>query len=178
MDEVLGAGADGGLRGPLQVDLEDALVRLAVALRLEGRAAQQELVAQHAQAPHVHRRVVVPALHHLRGQVVQRPAQRLPARTAGQRSGEGIRPSPGRGGLKSRTASSCAHSRAALRRRQPRAERRKSSVPHSVFLRAQQGSAQAKACARRAAVLHGNPGGTSRALVAAEGVHAQLGPVS
>ena len=91
VDEVLGTGADGGLRGPLQVDLEDALVRLAVPLRLEGRAAEQELVAEHAQAPHVHRRVVVPPLHHLRGQVVQRPAQRLPARTAGQRSGKGIR---------------------------------------------------------------------------------------
>ena len=91
MDEVSGAGADGGLRWPLQVDLEDAPVRLAVALGLKGRAAEQELVAQHPQAPHVHRRVVVPAFNHLRGQVVQSPAQRLPARTAGQASGGCVR---------------------------------------------------------------------------------------
>lgn len=77
-DEILGASADLSLVRPLQVDLQDALVGLAVALRLKGRVAKQKLVAQHPQAPHVHLCVMVPALNHLWGQIVQRSTQRLP----------------------------------------------------------------------------------------------------
>eukprot|EP00960_Hanusia_phi_P066175 766331-Hanusia_phi.AAC.4 len=54
----------------LEVDLGDALVRLAVALRLEGRRADQQLVAQDPQRPDVHCLVVRLPLHHLRRQVV------------------------------------------------------------------------------------------------------------
>ena len=64
---------------PLDVDAEDAVVGLVVALRLEGRLADQELVAEHTQRPQVHLLVVGRALDHLRRQVVQRPAHRRPA---------------------------------------------------------------------------------------------------
>ena len=38
---------------PLDVDVEDAVVGLVVALRLEWRLPHQELVAEHAQRPQV-----------------------------------------------------------------------------------------------------------------------------
>ena len=78
-DEVLGPVGDAWLGRELEVDLEDALVGLAVPLRLEGGHPTEELVAQHSQAPHIHIGIVVMPLHHLRGKVVQRPTQRLPA---------------------------------------------------------------------------------------------------
>ena len=39
--------------GPLDVDVEDSVVCLVVALRLEGRLPHQELVAQNAQRPQI-----------------------------------------------------------------------------------------------------------------------------
>ncbi len=78
-DEVLGALGDAGLGRKLEVHLEDALVGLAVPLGLKGGRPTQELVAQHAQAPHIHIGIVVVPLNHLWREVVQRSTQRLPA---------------------------------------------------------------------------------------------------
>mmetsp|Transcript_20113 Transcript_20113/g.44712 ORF Transcript_20113/g.44712 Transcript_20113/m.44712 type:complete len:216 (-) Transcript_20113:413-1060(-) len=72
-DEVPSSGRDGG--GEPEVDIGDAAVGGAVPLSLEGGAAHQELVREHAQGPHVRRVVVLPSLHHLWGQVVQSAAQ-------------------------------------------------------------------------------------------------------
>ena len=47
-----------------------------MSLGLEGRLPDEELVAEHAEAPQVHLLVVHLTLDHLRRQVVQRPAQR------------------------------------------------------------------------------------------------------
>ena len=56
--------------------LGDPGVRLRVAAGLKGGVADQTLVAEDADAPQVHLLVVGPTLDHLRGQVVQRAAQR------------------------------------------------------------------------------------------------------
>ena len=47
-------------------------------LGLKGGLAHQEFVAEDPQAPQVHLLVVGPSLDHLRGEVVQRAAQRRP----------------------------------------------------------------------------------------------------
>ena len=78
-NEVLGPVADGRVRGELEVYGGDALVRVAVARGLEGRASEEELVAEHAQAPDVHCVVVGLTGQHFRGQVVESPTQSLPA---------------------------------------------------------------------------------------------------
>lgn len=52
--KVLGALAEVEGRGELEVDSEDALVCCRMPLCFKGRGANEELVAQHPQAPHVH----------------------------------------------------------------------------------------------------------------------------
>ena len=86
------------MTGPLDVDRGDPLVGLRVALGLEGRGADQELVAQHSQGPQInlgdtknsfvklrpcrfpglptHFFVVRGSVDHLRGQVVEGAAHR------------------------------------------------------------------------------------------------------
>lgn len=67
-------------RHPLRVgdvQLPDLRVRALRVLRLEWRPADEELVAQNAQAPLVDRVVVALAIDHLRRQVVERAAHRL-----------------------------------------------------------------------------------------------------
>ena len=66
-------------RGPSDVDPLDPPVRRAVALGLEGRDAHEELVQEHAEGPRVDLLVVLAPLDHLGGEVVERPAQRVPA---------------------------------------------------------------------------------------------------
>lgn len=61
----------------LEVNFTNPPVRLRVALSLKGWAAHKKLVAQHTQAPQIHRFVVGLALNHLRGQVIQGPTQSL-----------------------------------------------------------------------------------------------------
>lgn len=74
-DEVL--GQDGHVVGVVDLERLNLLVRQLRVLRLERRLAHEELVAQDAQAPLVHRRVVRLALHHLWRQIVQRAAHCL-----------------------------------------------------------------------------------------------------
>ena len=72
-NEVLCAVGEEG--GELEVDFGDAAVGLAVAVGLEGRVADEELVAEDAEGPDVHRLVVGLALHHLGGEVVEGAAE-------------------------------------------------------------------------------------------------------
>ena len=78
-DEVDGRGADAGVRGELEVHLEDAAVGLAVADGLKGRHSKEELVGEDSQAPEVHEAVVRLPLNHLGREVVQGSAQGLAA---------------------------------------------------------------------------------------------------
>lgn len=57
--------------------IQQNTAHLMVACCFKGRVAVQELVRQHAQAPHVHAAAVLTPLHHLWRQVVQGAAQRL-----------------------------------------------------------------------------------------------------
>ena len=76
-DEILGVLRDRLLHGELQVDLADSSVGLIV-LRCEERwCADEKLVHQHSQAPGISRVIVLPALNHLRREVIQRAAQSL-----------------------------------------------------------------------------------------------------
>lgn len=61
--EVPGSRADGDVVRELQIDPQDALVGLGVALSLERGDTEQELVAQHPQAPNVHAGIMVLTLH-------------------------------------------------------------------------------------------------------------------
>ena len=70
-DEVLRALADLVVRRKLEVHLENSLVGLVVPRCHEGRVTEEELVAQHPEAPHVDLGVVVSPLQHLRRQAEQ-----------------------------------------------------------------------------------------------------------
>ena len=54
-----------------QVDLGYPPIRLAVTFSLEGRLANEEFVAQHAETPQINFLVVHLAFNHLRGQIVE-----------------------------------------------------------------------------------------------------------
>ena len=58
--------------------LGDAPVGLSVGGALEGGVPHQQLIAEHPQTPQVHLLVVGPTLHHLGGEVIQRPTHGLP----------------------------------------------------------------------------------------------------
>ena len=62
-----------------------------MALRLEGRFPDKELVAQDAQTPQVHLLVVHLTLDHLRRQVVQRPTQRRASKNKFVRKSQNLR---------------------------------------------------------------------------------------
>ncbi len=59
----------------MQVDFRNPLVGLVVALGFERRAADNQFISEHSQAPNVNGGVVFPPGNHFRGQVVQRAAQ-------------------------------------------------------------------------------------------------------
>ena len=76
-DEVLGILLDAA--GKAQIDARYAAVGGGMSLGLERGAANEELVQEDAEGPDVDHLVVLPALHHLRGEVVQSPAQGVAA---------------------------------------------------------------------------------------------------
>mmetsp|Transcript_12027 Transcript_12027/g.30948 ORF Transcript_12027/g.30948 Transcript_12027/m.30948 type:complete len:209 (+) Transcript_12027:209-835(+) len=77
-DKVAGAGGD--ICWELQINLGNPFVRRLVPFGFKGRLAHQELVAQHPERPQVDVAVVRLALDHLGREVVERAAERGPAR--------------------------------------------------------------------------------------------------
>lgn len=57
--EITGPRADRNVVRELEVDAQNALVGLGVTLGLKGRCAEQELIAEHTQAPDVHAGIMV-----------------------------------------------------------------------------------------------------------------------
>ena len=72
-DEV--SGPRGYRVGEPQIHVADTSVGGPVPLCLEWWVANEELIREHSQTPHISRGVVLTAFHHLRGQIIQRTAE-------------------------------------------------------------------------------------------------------
>lgn len=78
LDEIFRLGRDRLIGGEFEVDLADALVRLAILSREERRLTDQKFVHEDTERPRINAVIMLTALDHLRREVIEGAAKRLP----------------------------------------------------------------------------------------------------